>query len=657
MPLKTKIIGVIALVIMATVGFSTALVLNFQSNVLIKNNLVSLKLMSRVIIRSIEQDMVRGELGGIQKTLENMGKNPEIVNLRIVSPDGYILSSKNPSEVGYKSQDFVTSGEGAGRPAVVDNSMLLYSPIYNEPRCYGCHSSSAKVNGLVEIKSDFTRTKENILAMRRFLVLANIVTVIIVSLLLSLLVSKNFAGPVKNLLDAMKKVEDGDMEARAEFGGDGEFAALAESFNRVVERIKELHEKNLNKERKINRARTELDHKRTLEELNSRLEFKVKEVETANHAILSLSRELKTKNLELETMVERLKKISDLGRALSHAVEVQELLIFIIRTAAELLKAEKGCIYLEKNGVQKLLFRYGKGMGVEKSVNIMDLERPDFRKLLEGSNVFSRSGSNGTGVSAIGVPFMIKGKPTGGILLEKTGGAFSEDELEVLATLSGQAMVAIENAWLYESVKANYFGTIQVLINVIEANDRYTRGHSERVKTLAVMIGRKLGLSGAELELLEYAAILHDIGKIGVDSMIVNKNGRLTRAEFSLVKAHPLIGNEILGPIGTLDGIRTTILQHHERYDGTGYPYGMAGDEITLKARILSVADTFDSMMTDRPYRKAFSLQRVAGELRECAGKQFDPLVVNAFLDMLDSSEEEILARTGYVANHASQAV
>ncbi len=655
--MKTKIISIIALVIMATVGVSTALVLNFQSTVILKNNLLSMKLMSGIITRSIEQDMVMGETGGVQKTLENIGKTPEIINLRIVSPDGYILSSKNPSEIGYKSQDFVSSDERAGRPAIVDNAMLMYAPIYNEPRCYGCHSSKVKVNGLVEIKSDLTRTEGNILAVKRFLVFANMLTVIVVSMLLGLLFAKNIARPVKTLLDTMKKVEDGDMEARAEFGGEGELGALAESFNRMVERIRELHEKNLNKERKINRARTELEHKRSLEELNSRLEFKVKEVETANHAILSLSRELKTKNIELEKMVERLKKISDLGRALSHAVEVQELLKLIIRTASELLKAENGYIYIEKNGVQKLLFRYRKGMGVEKFGNVMDLERPDFRKLLEGSNVFSASNGGAGAVSAIGVPFLIKGKPAGGLLLEKNSESFSEDELEVLATLSGQAMVAIENAWLYESVKANYFGTVQALINVIEANDRYTRGHSERVRTLSVMIGRKLGLPSAEMELLEHAAILHDIGKIGVDSLLVNKNGRLTKTEFSLVKAHPLIGNEILDPIGTLEGIRAAILQHHERYDGTGYPFGIAGEEITLKARILSVADAFDAMMTDRPYRRAFSLQRVKEEIRDSSGTHFDPLVVSAFLDMLDSNEEDILARAGYTVKPEGLAV
>ena len=148
--------------------------------------------------------------------------------------------------------------------------------------------------------------------------------------------------------------------------------------------------------------------------------------------------------------------------------------------------------------------------------------------------------------------------------------------------------------------------------------------------------------------MLEHAAILHDIGKIGIDSMVLHKEGKLTANEYGLVKAHPLIGDEILGPIDTLAGVRTTIIQHHERYDGRGYPYGIPGDEISLKARILAVIDTFDAMLTDRPYRRSLTLFRAKEELKQGAGSQFDPYVVNAFLDMLESREEELLMTSGY---------
>jgi HD-GYP domain-containing protein (c-di-GMP phosphodiesterase class II) len=195
---------------------------------------------------------------------------------------------------------------------------------------------------------------------------------------------------------------------------------------------------------------------------------------------------------------------------------------------------------------------------------------------------------------------------------------------------------------------SNYFATIQSLVNALEANDRFTKGHSERVRMLSADLGERLGRDFRELELLEHASILHDIGKIGVDNFILQKRGKLTPKEYSLIKTHPLIGDEILGPIETLNEVRQTIIQHHERNDGTGYPYGLRGDEISLKAKILSVVDTFDAMMTDRPYRKALSVSEVKEELTANAGTQFDPLVVGAFVSMLDEKGDEFLAAVGY---------
>jgi len=162
------------------------------------------------------------------------------------------------------------------------------------------------------------------------------------------------------------------------------------------------------------------------------------------------------------------------------------------------------------------------------------------------------------------------------------------------------------------------------------------------------LLGKFIGLDYRELEILEHAAILHDIGKIGIDSNILNKEGKLTVSEFSLVKAHPLIGEEILGPVDTLEGVKTTVIQHHERYDGRGYPYGLTGEEISLKARILSVVDTFDAMVTDRPYRRALSYSKALDELKKGAGKQFDPFVVESFIEMLNHKGQGFLIDVGY---------
>ena len=257
---------------------------------------------------------------------------------------------------------------------------------------------------------------------------------------------------------------------------------------------------------------------------------------------------------------------------------------------------------------------------------------------------------NGQFVSMIGVPFQIKAQVIGAMILEdKTDGtAFTKEDLSLLTTLSNHAVVAIENAWLYKSFKNNYFSTIQSLVNALEASDRFTKGHSERVRFLSLELGRHIGLDFKELEILEQASILHDIGKIGIESFILQKQGKLTPNEYSMIKAHPLIGEEILGPIDNLTEVRQTIIQHHERYDGKGYPYGLRGDELSLKAKILSVVDTFDAMMSDRPYRKALSMQKIKQEVIDHSGTQFDPYIVESFIELLDLKGEDILSTAGY---------
>jgi HD-GYP domain-containing protein (c-di-GMP phosphodiesterase class II) len=250
---------------------------------------------------------------------------------------------------------------------------------------------------------------------------------------------------------------------------------------------------------------------------------------------------------------------------------------------------------------------------------------------------------------------MMKGEIIGTMILElqKGDSAFTDEDMEILTTLSNQAVVSMENAWLYESVKRNYFATIQSLVNALEASDRYTKGHSERVKLLALELGRHIGLDFKELEILEHASILHDIGKIGIESFILQKQGKLTSQEYSLIKSHPLIGEEILSPIVTLEGVRQTIIQHHERYDGAGYPYGLRGEELLLKARILSVVDTFDAMMSERPYRNALSLFQVKEELIQNAGTQFDPYVVECFIELMHLRGDSLLRSSGYTEVHA----
>jgi putative nucleotidyltransferase with HDIG domain len=181
-----------------------------------------------------------------------------------------------------------------------------------------------------------------------------------------------------------------------------------------------------------------------------------------------------------------------------------------------------------------------------------------------------------------------------------------------------------------------FLGTLKVLTAAIEAKDPYTRGHSARVNEYAKAIGVELGLSDEQLEFLQYAALLHDIGKIGIDEKILCKPGKLNKAEWGTVRNHPLMGANIIEPIELFSEILPFVVHHHEAFDGEGYPRGLKDSEIPYGARIITVADAFDAMTSDRPYRKAYSVSAALEEIREKAGTQFDPTVVGAFLSAIE---------------------
>ena len=207
-----------------------------------------------------------------------------------------------------------------------------------------------------------------------------------------------------------------------------------------------------------------------------------------------------------------------------------------------------------------------------------------------------------------------------------------KEGLDYLTNVANHISVALEKAILYENIYENYLYTIKALVAAIDAKDNYTRGHSERVMEYAVIIAKALNLPDSVIDDIKFAALLHDIGKIGVDEKILRKPGRLTEEEFSTISAHPQIGAKILSQVDYLRNLIPAILYHHERFSGDGYPQGIAGTDIPLAARILAVADSLDAMTYDRPYRRAFSIEQALNELVRCSGTQFDPQVVAALL-------------------------
>ncbi len=194
---------------------------------------------------------------------------------------------------------------------------------------------------------------------------------------------------------------------------------------------------------------------------------------------------------------------------------------------------------------------------------------------------------------------------------------------------------------LYTKMRKIYLETMRALAAAIDAKDPYTKGHSERVTEMAIALAQELNLPEQQIEDLEYAALLHDIGKIGIDERILGKNGGLTSEEWEKIREHTLIGAKIIEPVEFLKNSYQAIYYHHERYDGSGYPAGKKGEEIPLFARIIAVADAYDAMNSDRPYRKKLSEDEIIQELREQAGGQFDPEVAQALISILKKGRKE----------------
>ncbi|MFZ5768244.1 MAG: HD domain-containing phosphohydrolase, partial [Bacillota bacterium] len=221
---------------------------------------------------------------------------------------------------------------------------------------------------------------------------------------------------------------------------------------------------------------------------------------------------------------------------------------------------------------------------------------------------------------------------------------WTEEEVGYLGIVASQTGLALENARLYSSLREYYLSAVRALAAALEARDVYTRGHSLRVARWARACAGVLGLGAEEQEQVYLAGLLHDLGKIGVREGILLKPGRLDEEEMKEMQGHPVVGAGILEPARFPAAVTGAVRHHHEDYGGGGYPAGLVGEEIPLLARIIRVADAYDAMTSARPYRQAFSAQQAREELRRCAGRQFDPRVVEAFLGIPAEGMEDVAA-------------
>ena len=340
--------------------------------------------------------------------------------------------------------------------------------------------------------------------------------------------------------------------------------------------------------------------------------------------LLIRSQEMINSTIHIETVLDYLMqlaiKITDSEAASALLVEGDKL---YFAAASGIKTAEIKRVYLDKNeGIAGWVLNHGEAVLVE------DVSK-DKR--------FSHKADMISGfitTSILAVPLDEDEKIIGVVeaVNKKNGKMFDDNDIRLLNSLTTSAAMAISKAQHYRDLNELFLSTIKAIANAIEAKDPYTRGHSERIRDYSLVMARELGMRDEDIKNLEISALLHDVGKIGVSEAVLRKHGKLTPEEHAEMSRHPVIGAEILSSIKQLAAAIPGIKHHQERYDGTGYPDGLTGDDIPLSARIIAVADTFDAMTSSRPYREAMPDEYALKELERLMGTQFDTRCVRALV-------------------------
>ena len=348
---------------------------------------------------------------------------------------------------------------------------------------------------------------------------------------------------------------------------------------------------------------------------------------------------------KLDELLSMLLALQEHGVSHSGAVSREDFGRAVLDCACRLMSCDRGSVMMwdEKEGclkieaarsstahrTQKLFLRPGEGVAGKAFASGQPIFIADPKD--DPRYVASTVGDVEPFVS---IPLLVKGKPIGVLNLHAQEGSepFSDYNVKFLGILAGEAAVMLHNMDMFDNLQIFYLEMVQTLARAVDSKDAYTAEHSDRARVKARRVAQEMGLSDPMVRHVEYAALLHDIGKIGIDEAILLKPGKLTPEEYEEMKKHPIIGHQILAPVKYLGPVAQMVLYHQEWFDGRGYPEGLKGEQIPLGARIVACLDAWDAMMSDRPYRKALGRDIALGELKKGAGTQFDPKVVETFM-------------------------
>jgi len=357
-----------------------------------------------------------------------------------------------------------------------------------------------------------------------------------------------------------------------------------------------------------------------------------------------------------------LRYLAEALQAATSTLELNEVLQHVLAGAAKASSAQIGCVALSDSGTLVLKGGFGTdqttaeklalGVGGDICRDVMASGEPFMGAMEQGT--INESPLNPRAVLC--VPITLRGKPMGILFLAnyQVGHAFTPDHSKLVTDLAAQAAVWIYNAQLFEDREEVILRSLEALANAVDARDPYTAGHSRRVTEYAKMIARQMKYSPNDQKPwkgLERGGLLHDIGKIGTPDAILQKAGKLTDAEFAKMKEHPVEGFNILSGLKMLTDELVIVRHHHERYDGKGYPDRKKGDELPMFAWMVSAADAIDAMTSDRPYRKAMSLEVAVEQVRAGAGTHFHPDVAEAVLDAAHNGDLKVISQENLYKN------
>jgi len=669
--LKVKILGTVCGLIIIFLSIATFLNFKHQKQLVHKITDSNIQILNETIKSSISEAMRNGRSDEVRNILSQLNNSGHIASIRILDTDGLILNSAKASEIGSSVPKEDMSVLKRGDSTILDNldTFTSISLIRNSPACHGCHNAATEVLGILQVNISIEYLRSFMESMRNNEIGSTVTIILLIILTMSIFLFLYVDKPIRQLIASMQKVETGDFNSRTEISSSTEMNLLSNHFNQMVNQLNSVMDTAITHERDLAVAQGKLAHHREVHQLNQKLETqineiealnitleeRIEEIEEANYKIADLAGELEDKNTNLEKVVARLSTLYKVGLAINSDMDSANIFRLIIDTTIETLHADIGYIIIHDK--QKDAMRVNTLVGHDdmpkgevylpmksSSVSgwVINNAKPLLISDINDTPQFDRFSALGyERKTLVCAPLIVKDEVIGTITVvnKNDGSTYTNEELGLLTTIAAQASIAIKNATLYEDQQKTYLNTIHALVSAIEASDSYTRGHSERVTRYSVAIAKRIGLSAERLKIMERAAILHDIGKIGINVSLLHKVGRLTPEDVLDLQQHPIIGIKILEPIEFLHDVRLCIAQHHERYDGKGYPNGLAAEDLLLESRILAIADAYDAMTSDRPYRKALSVEIAIKELHDHAGTQFDPAIVPHFVEILSQEE------------------